>query len=321
MLSRRYFLSQSAGLVSAAATTSLFALVHAGQTQPKGPEPYPIAVTVGRKGVIFVADKGLKIIYKVDASGKLTVVYKGSQKYRTPLYNVFALSEDSSGNLFICDTGSMDVWRMSPDGKLSPLTGQKIARGIGPAPANQDFDPEAAYAGEVLIPMGLVIDPDGNPVVTDLKLGTVVRIPAEGGKPKEIARVAAPHGIALDRDGGFVVVSQSKESQLLRVSASGEVTPIVKGALAPKNNPHYVAVDQAGYIVSDNYAKAIWRVSPDGKVQAIVQGDPLVGPVGLALEADGNILVADPRALKLFRVTLEGKISTVASFAADDKPN
>jgi sugar lactone lactonase YvrE len=317
--SRRAFLGRSArGIAVASIAPLILRRATANQAQPKGLDPYPIAVTVGNKGAIYVADKELKTIYKVDDGGKLTVVYKGSRKYRTPLFNVFAMTQDSAGNLFFCDTGSMDVWRMTPDGKLSPLTGKKIARGIGPAPANQDFDPDGAYSGELDKPMGIVIDPDGNPVVTDLGLAAVFRIPAGGGKPQEIARVPAPHGITLDRDGGFVVVTQGKD-QLVRVSVKGEVTPIVKGALAPKNNPHYVVTDQLGYIVSDNYAKAIWRVTSDGKVTAIVQGEPLVSPVGLALESDGNILVADPHAKKLFRVTLAGKISTVASFAADEK--
>jgi sugar lactone lactonase YvrE len=285
------------------------------QDQPnaaQGPAPYPIAVTVGKQGTIYVADHELKTIYRVE-SGKLEVVYKGSRKYRTPLFRVFAMATDSAGNLFFCDTGSMDVWRMSPDGKLSPLTGQKIARGIGPAPANQDFDPEGAYAGDFDKPMGIVVEPDGNLVVSDLGQAALYRLPASGGKPQEIARVPAPHGITLDHAGGFVVVSQSKD-QLVRVSPSGEVTPIVKGALAPKNNPHYVVADAEGYWVTDNYAAAVWRVTLDGKVKPLVQGEPLVKPVGLAQEADGNLLVADPWAKKLFRVSLEGKVTTVVSF-------
>jgi glucose/arabinose dehydrogenase len=161
--------------------------------------------------------------------------------------------------------------------------------------------------------VGIAIEPDGNLVVADLGLAALFRLPAAGGKPQQIARVPAPHGVALDRDGSFVVVSQGKD-QLLRVTANGEVTPIVKGALAPKNNPHYVAVDTDGYLVTDNYAAAVWRVTADGKVTPLLQGDPLTKPVGLAQEADRNLLVADPWAKKLFRVTMDGKISTVVSF-------
>lgn len=290
-----------------------------GQTpnQPttlQGIGPYPLAVAVGNQGAIYVADHELKVVYRLEEGNKLATVYKGSRKYRTPLYRVFAIAQDSTGNLFFCDTGSMDVWRMTPDGKLSPLSGQKIARGIGAAPANQDFDPEAAYSGDFDKPMGIVVEPEGSLVVTDLAAGgTVYRIAASGGKPQEIARVPAPHGIALDGDGGFVVVSQGKD-QLVHVSPKGDVTPIVKGALAPKNNPHYVVADSNGYYVTDNYAAAVWQVSRDGKVKALVQGEPLVKPVGLAQEAGGNLLVADPWARKLFRVTLDGQISTVVSF-------
>ncbi len=324
ILSRRRFVIRSLQLAAASPAAVSFAAqtVHVAQTPPaaKGAEPYPIAVAVGPNGTILVADKATKSIYRVDDGGKLTVLYQGSRKYRTPLFNVMAMAADSSGNLFLCDTGSSDVWRLAPDGKLAPLTAKKIARGAGPAPTNQDFDPEAAYSGEFDKPMGIAVDPDGNLIVADLsgEASAIYRLPAAGGKPTEIARVPAPHGVALDREGSFVVVSQSKD-QLVRVSAKGEVTPIVKGRIADKNNPHHVLVDQAGYIVSDNYAKAIWRVTPDGKSKAIFQGEPLVAPVGLALEADGNILVADPHAKKLFRVTPHGKISTVASFDANGK--
>jgi sugar lactone lactonase YvrE len=163
--------------------------------------------------------------------------------------------------------------------------------------------------------MGIVIDPDGNPVVADLGLAAIFRVPSAGGEPQEIARVPAPHGIARDRDGGFVVVSHGKD-QLVHVSENGDVTPIVKGSLAPKNFPHHVVVDASGYMVSDGYAKAIWRVTPDGKVKAVVQGEPLINPVGIALEPDGNVLVADPHAKKLFRLTPAGQLTLVASVAS-----
>jgi sugar lactone lactonase YvrE len=323
-LSRRLFLEHCIRLTGAAAgVRALLTQNSSAQTptQPKAAQerkPYPNSVTVGNNGTIYVGDHELKTIYRLDASNKLEVVYKGSPKYRTPLYRVFAMAQDSAGNLFFCDTGSMDVWRLSPDGKLVPLTGQKIARGIGPAPANQDFDREAAYAGDFDKPMGIAIDPDGNLIVTDLGLAAVFRLPAAGGKPQQIARVPAPHGIAIDTDGSFVVVSQGKD-QLVRVTREGEVTPIVKGQLAPKNNPHYVVIDSDGYLVSDNYAAAVWRVTRDGTVKALVQGAPLVRPIGLAQEANGNLLVADPWALKLFRVSLQGKIETLVSFDGETK--
>ncbi len=302
-------------LVATAAALVLAQVVSIAQTKPeasKGPEPYPIVTAVGQNGATYLVDKELKRVLRVDEGGKLTELYKGSRKYRTPLYNVMALTVDSAGNLFFGDTGSMDAWRMSTDGKLTPLTGQKIARGIGPAPKDQDFDPDGAYAGKFDKPMGVTLDAEGNLVVADLGLAAIFRVPTGGGEPQEIARVPAPHGIARDREGGFVVVSHGKD-QLVRVSDKGEVTPIVKGQLAPKNFPHNVVVDQAGYVVTDGYAKAVWRVAPDGKVKPIVQGEPLVNPVGLAVEADGNFLVADPRARKLFRVTAEGKVSVVVS--------
>ena len=83
--SRREFLVRSAQGAGSAAVASLIPrILAANQNQTKGPQPYPIAVTVGNKGTIFVADHELKTIYKVGDAGDLTVVYKGSRRYRTP---------------------------------------------------------------------------------------------------------------------------------------------------------------------------------------------------------------------------------------------
>ena len=270
---------------------------------------YPIGVAVGNEGSIYVIDQQSQTIFRMESNAPLAVFYKGSKKYRTPLYRAKALVQDIAGNLFICDTGSMDVWRMTRKGQLAPMTGKKIDR-EGNGAEKIRFDPEARYAGSFDKPLAITLDAQDNLIVADLGLATVFRLPNDGGQPEEIARVPAPRGIALEPTGNFAVVSHGK-NQLVRVSPDGMITPIVNGPIAPEgvsSFPHNVVVDQAGYIVSDGYAKTIWRISPDGNtVKSIYKDKPLQNPVGLALEPDGNILVADPHARSLFRITPDGQ--------------
>ncbi len=306
---RRTFLVRS--LNAAAAGLAL----HASRARAAEPMllDYPIGITVGKQGAVYITDQDAQTIFRVQGD-KLAVVYKGSKRFRTPLYRAKALAQDSAGNLFVCDTGSTDVWRLAPDGdqvKLAPLTGEKLSKPGNGAP-NDAFDPDAAYAGQLDKPLAIVIDADGNPVVADLGLHAIVRIPAAGGAPQTIASVPAPRGIAQDRAGAFAVVSHGKD-QLVRVAPDGTVTPIVKGQLAPNNFPHNVVADGNGYVVSDGYARTLWRVTHDGKATPLAQGAPFKNPVGIALESDGNILVIDPHAKALFRVSPDGKVSTVLS--------
>ena len=40
-----------------------------------------------------------------------------------------------------------------------------------------------------------------------------------------------------------------------------------------------------------------------------VQGDPLVSPQGLAIDRQGNLLVADPHAQAIFKISPKGEIT------------
>jgi hypothetical protein len=85
----------------------------------------------------------------------------------------------------------------------------------------------------------------------------------------------------------------SGEAPLVRIAADGSVEPVVKTRAF--EFPHDVVVldgqDGPVAIVSDNYARTLWKVAADGSVASWVKGDPLAGPVGLA--GDGaDVLVA-----------------------------
>jgi len=295
-------------------STVSLGLIASAQTTSK-PE-YLSGVAVGNRGIIYIIDQEAPVIFRVTEGDKLTVVYKGNKKSGTPLYGPKALVQDNAGNLFVCDPGTMDVWRISQDGTtLIPLTGEKLEGGDSGA-VTKAFDPKARYSGKMAQPQSMTMDTEGSLIVADIGLGAILRVPALGGNPVEVARIPMLGGIARDRDGSFVVVSRGA-NQLVRVSPQGKVTPIIKGSVAPKDvvsYPHHVIVDQQGYVISDLYARTLWRVSPDGKVTPLVQGDPLKNPVGIALEPNGNILVIDTFARALFRVSPDGKISRYLSF-------
>jgi len=75
-----------------------------------------------------------------------------------------------------------------------------------------------------------------------------------------------------------------------------------------------VVADDGTAYVSDNYARAIWKVTPDGAVTKWITGDPLKGPVGLAIRA-GKILVADPQAKVIWEADGEGKLTSLVPAA------
>jgi glucose/arabinose dehydrogenase len=248
---------------------------------------YPMAVACTPDGSIFIADSKLFSILKYNTNGTFEVVARAGPKNRTPLRAIRALAAGPAGELLAADSATFEVYR--------------IQAGQAPVPLSK---------GAFDMPTGIAVAKDGSIVVCDLKLGSVMRVPKDGGAAEEIARVPAPRGVVIAPNDDIIVLSAGP-NQLLRVTAKGEATPIVKGK--PFRFPMALALDATGtgFVVSDTYAVTVWSVDAKGEVKPLVKGDPLKRPEGLARDASGSLLVADPAAVQIFRVGDDGKVESM----------
>lgn len=137
------------------------------------------------------------------------------------------------------------------------------------------------------------------------------------------ARFRNPTGIAIDPDG--VVYIADTGSNKIRRLASGSVSTFAGGVSASLNAPTGIAMDAAGNIfVSDTYNHKIKKVSPDGTVSLFAgsgEADWTDGigsaasfnrPTGLAVDASGNVFVADTYNHKIRKISANGRVSTYA---------
>ena len=242
---------------------------------------YPLAITAAESGELYVADRELPGVWRAD-SGKLSVYFQGSKKFRTPLNAVRCLALDRSGALLAGDSSTREIYRFDKDAKPVPLT----SGGIG-------------------IPMGIAVNSQGEIFVSDLELHRVVKVPDQGGKPELLAEVQAPRGVWIDGQDRLWVVCQEKNRQLVRIAPDGKVETVVEGR--PFQFPHTVVVGSDNWAyVTDGYAKADWRIAPGEKPQKWFSGDPLVNPVGMFMGKSG-LLVVNPHAKAVFQVDASGK--------------
>ncbi|MCY2965440.1 MAG: hypothetical protein NT069_17700 [Planctomycetota bacterium] len=162
--------------------------------------------------------------------------------------------------------------------------------------------------------MAIAFDKDGNLIVADLEPpGRIVRIPAAGGEPVEIAQINAPRGLTVDGEGRIWVVTHGKDRQVVRILPDGKVETVVSGR--PFEFPQSITLDAAGNAyIADGYAKAIWKVTPDGKSTKLFEGAPLAHPDCVTRQGD-HLLVVDPHAKKgdpklagVFSLSLDGKL-------------
>ena len=247
---------------------------------------YPLAVAVDPQGAIYLADRELPGIWRIN-SGKRELYFEGSKKFRTPLNAVRCLAIDAQGQLLAGDSSTREVYRFDAEKKPQPLT----KGGIG-------------------IPMVMAFDKAGNLYVGDVETKRIFKQAAAGGEVTEFAKVVGPRGLAIDAEDRLWVISNGGKDQLLRFTPDGKSEVIVSGK--PFNFPNQIAVDKDNNaFVADGYEKTIWKIGADKKPVKFASGDPLSNPVGLAWQGD-KLIVVDPRAKDfLYVVDAEGKLTPV----------
>ena len=243
---------------------------------------YPLAAAVGTDGTVYVADRDLPGVWKF-ADDRWSIYFQGSKKFRTPLNAVRCLAIDHQGKLLAGDSATRDIYRFDDAGQPQPLT-----------------------KGRVGIPMALAVTKDGTIFVSNIETHRILKIPAEGGEPAEVAEIAAARGLGIDQDGYLIAVCHGDPS-VVRLSVEGkEKTVLIKGR--PFQFSHHLVIGTKGeFYIADGYAKTIWKVEGQSSPVALVAGEPLKNPVGLALSGN-DLLIVDPLAKAVLKRTPDGNL-------------
>ena len=244
---------------------------------------YPLAVAAAQEGPLYVADLRLPGIWKV-TDGVAAVYYQGQKTFRTPLNAVRCLAFDQNGRLLAGDSATREVYRFDETGQPQPLCG-----------------------GAIGIPAALAVNSEGTIFVADLEASRIWTLPTAGGEPTEFALIAGCRGLAFDAEGRLWAVATTGAA-VRRFASDGTAETIVAGDVFQL--PHQIALLDGTAYITDNYAKTLWKLEPNGSPTALLQGPPLVSPVGLAAR-QGKLLVADPHARAIFAVTPTGEVSTL----------
>lgn len=243
---------------------------------------YPLTASADKSGAVYVSDLRLPGLWKVQ-DGQGEVYFQASSQFRTPLNAVRCVRVDRQGRVLACDSSTRDVYRINDQGQTQGLTNGRIG-----------------------IPMDVVEQANGDLLVSDLESHRIWSVPADGGDPKEFAAVPAPRGMRLDAEGRLWVVSHGKD-QILRFLSDGSREVAVPGR--PFQFPHEILIRKDGTaLVTDGYAKTVWKFAAGEAPVRWVQGEPLQNPVGLCL-LEEVVLIVDPRAKSIFQADREGKLS------------
>jgi sugar lactone lactonase YvrE len=202
---------------------------------------------------------------------------------------------DATGNLFIAEFGSSRVRKVSPEGVITTVAG------TGEEGFSGDNGP--ATQAKLKAPRGITVDPGGTLFIADRDNSRVRKVSPDG----IITTVAGTGKEGFAGDGGLATAAQMR-------------------------GPYDVTVDSAGRLfIAEEDNHRIRQVSLDGTITTVAgtgqedgTGDGgaaveagLAAPRGVAVDAAGNLFVADTLNHRVRQVSPNGIITTVAGTGVD----
>jgi hypothetical protein len=334
----------------------------------------PNGVAVDAAGNVYIADPGNSRVRKVSTSGTVTTVAgngspgfsgDGGPATNASLDGLRGVAVDAAGNLYIADWVNPRVRKVSTSGTITTVAGSGTYGFSGDGGPATDAGLSSPYGVAVDAAGNLYIADAGNSRVRKVSTsGTITTVAGSGtygfsgdGGPATNAALSSPQGVALDAAGNLYI-ADAHNSRVRKVSTSGTITTVAGNGTfgfsgdggpatdAGLNSPVGVTVDAAGNLyIADSGNHRVRKVSTSGTITTVA-GDGTFGfsgdggpatnaslniPYGVAVDAAGNLYIADPGNSRVREVAasvpplLSGTISTVAGdgtqgFSGDGGP-
>jgi len=281
---------------------------------------HPMDVAVATDGTLYIADLFSHRIRKISGGQVSTVAGFGIQDtangvginagYGLPSRLVI----DGLGNIFTLDAADARVRKITPAGIVSTYAGA-VARGYAEGSAL------SARFGQSF---GIVMDANGNIYIADSDNHRIRKITSQGivstvagsdtagftNGDVSSAKFFFPQGCVLDREGNLFVADQNR---IRKITPSGMVSTLAGTDTSGNADgdatkasfsliEDMVIDDQSNLYVTDE--NRIRKITPQGVVTTIAgsiqgykDGDGSIAkfnsPIGLGIDTQGNIYVAD----------------------------
>ncbi|MCH8266466.1 MAG: hypothetical protein IH846_03000, partial [Acidobacteria bacterium] len=349
----------SGGTITTVAGNGDFGFTGDGGQATSASLNFPRGVAVDADGNLYIADTYSNRIRKVTPGGTITTVAgsgsadpgAGGPATSALLDVPTGVAVDGTGNLYIAD-GSNRVRRISSGGIIDTVAGTGI----------EDFSGDEGPATSATLnqAFGVAVDGSGNLYIADTGNNRIRRVALDGtittvagsggtgrlagalsgdGGPATSARLNLPSGVAVDA-GGSLYIADTVNQRVRKVSSTGTITTLAGNNLfkfsgdggpatsASLNFPTSAALDALGNLyIADLGNHRVRKVTPGGTITTVAGSGPpgafsgdggsatsasLNLPSGVAVDAAGNLFIADLINERVRKVSANGIITTVA---------
>ncbi len=322
----------------------------AGSSDGTGPAARfdaPSAIAVDASGNIYVADTGNDTIRMIASGGVVTTLAGTADSpgstdgtgTMASFNSPSGLAVDGSGNIYVADTGNDTIRMIASGGVVTTLAG--TAGSPGSTDGTGSLASFNSPTGIAVSSGTLYVADSGNRTVRMVATGGVVTtlagIAGSAGSANGAASAAtfnSPSAVAVDGSGN-IFVADSGNDTIREIAATTEAVTTFAGSTgvpggtdgrasaALFNEPTGVAVGPGGIYVADSANDAVRLVS--GSTVSTLAGTESSGtangtgpqarflsPTGIAVDASGNIYVADPVQSVVRAVSPAGAVSALA---------
>ena len=258
----------------------------------------PSGIVVDSTGNWYIADTSNNRIRMVTPAGVISTIAGTGDPAQLSAPRAIAI--DSANNLYIADTGNNAVRKLAPGGTLTALDTQ------------------------LNNPVSVAVDSQGSVYIADSGNNRIVQVTA-AGTASTFAKINAPLAVAVavDASGNLLVADAS---QIWKVASDGTPSSLITGLTSPGG---MAFAPDGTLVIADTGANVIRQLSTSGVLAAIAgtgtagfagDGSPalaaqLNAPAGIAIGANGTILIADSLNNRIRSLTPSAVASETATVA------
>lgn len=319
---------------------------------------YPSTVATGRDGTLYVSDMSNRI-RKIGTDGRIsTIAGTGIEGYSdggglaiaANMTTARSIQVDGTGAIYFSEPGNNIVRRISPDGRISIVAGNRIRAFAG--------DGGLAIDASLALPQGIALAPDGTLYIADFDNKRIRKVGADGvistfsggrsldaslligdGGPVSGGVIPYPYDVAIDSRG--VIYIADLQTKVREVSLDNTIYTFAGGGFrgdwqdnidalrASVHLPYATMVDSLGNIYFTHY-DGLFRIGTDGKMYLVAQPlspDPIyfASISAMTRSPSGELVWCEGSLHRCRKRTAAGNVVTIAGigtsgFSGDGGP-